>query len=438
MTNLSILEKLQHTNSNAEIWWDSSPLIFPAWQETQLYRAPDSETRRRWSEQLERFMVLDDPNRSLVRGVTTNPSLIAKSILGAPDIWGHRVRQLTRFQSDPDVEGLTWLIYLEAVRQAAKMMMPMWRLTEGRYGWVSGQLDPRDMFDIDRMMEQAMQIARLSPNLMVKVPGTRQGYEVIRRLTARGISTNNTLSYSVPQFVAGICAVKAGLAEAHRQGVDLSKWRCVVTYMIGRFGSQGDLLDEAEARGIALTHTELRWAEVAILKQIQKIISQQNAPIKMLLSSLEVDDPAAGATTLSMHLQETAGADIAYTCKPDFITHLMSRDGEIEHFDPHGIHHGVPDCVMRKLERLPYFCRALESDGMTPDDFSRYGPFVSTHAELNGWTRRLVDFTARHLQPVVEQAEASIPDVRTDYRVVGQLMANVAQRRVDAFRGQFP
>ncbi len=401
MSEASVLEKLQQASDRCEIWWDSSPASFPPWREAQLRKAPDAQVRRRWSAQLERFLVLDDPARSLVRGITTNPSLIAKSILEAPDLWARRVRDLTQLESDPSVEGICWLIYLEAVRQAAQTMLPMWRQTEGRYGWVSGQVDPRDMFDADRMMQQAVQLAALAPNLMVKVPGTREGYEVIQGLAAQGISVNNTLSYGVPQFVACIHAVEAGLSEAHRRGVDLGRWRGVITYMIGRFGSQGDLRDEAEARGLTLSQAETRWAEVAVLKRIQRIIGQRATPIKMLLSSLQVDNRAAGSETLSMHLEETAGADIVYTCKPDFVSELMCREQEVEQFDDTALQREVPAPVLRRLMQLPYFRRALEADGTPPEDFAKHGAFLTTYAEFNRSTRRLLDFTDRQLHAAV-------------------------------------
>ncbi len=401
MSEASVLEKLQQASDRCEIWWDSSPASFPPWREAQLRKAPDAQVRRRWSAQLERFLVLDDPARSLVRGITTNPSLIAKSILEAPDLWARRVRDLTQLESDPSVEGICWLIYLEAVRQAAQTMLPMWRQTEGRYGWVSGQVDPRDMFDADRMMQQAVQLAALAPNLMVKVPGTREGYEVIQALAAQGISVNNTLSYGVPQFVACIHAVEAGLSEAHRRGIDLGRWRGVITYMIGRFGSQGDLRDEAEARGLTLSQAETRWAEVAVLKRIQRIIGQRATPIKMLLSSLQVDNRAAGSETLSMHLEETAGADIVYTCKPDFVSELMCREQEVEQFDDTAPQREVPAPVLRRLMQLPYFRRALEADGTPPEDFAKHGAFLTTYAEFNRSTRRLLDFTDRQLHAAV-------------------------------------
>lgn len=414
MMKLSVLEKLQQTNADAEIWWDSSPLVFASWRDEQVRKAPDNEARDHWIAQLDRFLNPDDPSRSLVRGVTTNPSLIAKSIISSPELWGREVQNLARYQTGQGGQEMFWLVYLEAVRRAAEFMFPMWASTGGRYGWVSGQIDPRDMFDADRMMEQAMQIARLAPNLMVKVPGTRQGYEVIRRLAARGISVNNTCSYTVPQFVTCIRAVETGLDEARRQGIDLSRWRCVITHMIGRFGSQGDLIAQADVRDIALCQAEVRWAEIAILKRIHNILSGCTAPIKMLLSSLQMDDPTIGSATLSMHLQETAGANIIYTCKPEFIEKTMIRAEEVNQFDCHAIERSIPKAVMEKLERLPYFRQAFEPDGMLPENFGTHGAFLATQAEVNCWMRRLIDFTDCQMQVVSGRTRRSMLQVAAE------------------------
>jgi len=398
----SVLEKLQAANPTSEIWWDSSPLVFPAFEKQLIEAAPDAETRTRWSEQLGRFLNIAQPMASLVRGVTTNPSLMARSIIDAPEIWGPEVRAAHLRQARPNLDATYWIIYREALRRAAQVMLPLWSASEGRYGWVSGQLDPRCIFDSDAMLEQGLQLARIAPNLMVKVPGTRQGYETIRRLVSRGVSINNTFSYSVPQFSACIRAVEAGLVEARRQGADVTRWRAVITHMIGRFGSQGDLLEEAAARGLSLDPREVRLAEIAILKRIHRIIAATSPPVMMLLSSLETDGPETGA--LSMHLEETAGSQIAYTCKPSFIKELMQREGELGDLDPRAIDREIPAATLRKLERLPCFAKAYDPDGMPPEEFANYGAFIATYAEVARNARRLIDFVARQVPDVPSEA----------------------------------
>lgn len=302
---------------------------------------------------------------------------------------------MIRAHGTRDVNYLFWAIYQEAVQKAAEVMRKTWVETNGQYGWVSGQLDPRFMYDIDRMMEQALQLARLSPNIMVKVPGSRQGYEVIRRLTARGISINNTLSFTVPQFVACMNAVRTGKAQAQADGIDLSKSRSVITHMIGRFGTQGDLSEEAAARGITLTTSDVRWAEIAILKRAYRLMDNRDNSLKMLLSSLLVDANTSQGNVLSMHLEETAGGNVAYTCKPDFINAVMRRQSEFGSFDQAAIERDIPEDVLKRLLRLPYFRKSYEPGGIETEDFAKQPAFVSTFVEVNTWTRRMLDFVAR-------------------------------------------
>lgn len=399
-----VLHEFQSVSPSAEIWWDSSPLDFPRWRKNVLGTAPDEGTRHRWSRQLDLFLQPDSPGDSLVRGVTTNPSLVAQSVLASPKAWSGEIRDIIGSQRLPDVDSTFTLVYEEALRRAAARMLPMWEWSRGRYGWVSGQLDPRLVFNADLMFEQALRLARIAPNLMVKVPGSAAGYEVIRRLVGRGISVNNTLSYTVPQFLACVDAVESGLRHARRQGIATDRWRAVFTHMIGRFGANTDLRYEAAIRGLELTPAEIRWAEVAILKRIHRMVREHGHPVKPLVSSLEVDDPAMGTGTLSMHLEQSAGGAIAYTCKPQFLADVMRREADLPGFTSDAIDQEVPERVLERLMWLPSFHRAYDPHGMGVEEFAHYGAFVSTYTEVLGNTRKLLDFIAHQFQTLSASA----------------------------------
>ena len=411
--DLSVLEELQRTNAAAEIWWDSPPQDFPVWRHGVLERAPDAVTRERWAVQLQRFLVPDDPERSLVCGVTTNPSLIAKSILNSPQRWSREVRRQA-MQQEFHAEPVFRLLYRAVVAESAAVMMPMWQRSEGRYGWVSAQLDPRAMCDRQRMLDEALALTSLSPNIMAKVPGVPAGYEVIKELVARGISINNTLTCTVPQFLTCIRVVEEGLAVAQRVGIGADRWRAVITHMIGRYGSNGILLKEAATLGVELSPSDVRWAEVAILKEITQILGQGSHPVKMLVSSLEVDDPLSGAQ-LSMHLEQTAGADIVYTCKPDFVEATMRRERDLAAFAQDAIYRPVPADVLDRLNRLPYFRQAVEPGGMQPEQFTDHSVVTTTHSEMNRNVHQVIDFIQRTIDelPVRQhgtQGETSASD----------------------------
>ncbi len=136
---------------------------------------------------------------------------------------------------------------------------------------------------------------------MVKLPGSKEGYEVLEELTARGISTNNTTSFTVPQYMRCMAAVTAGLQRARAAGVDLSRWRSVITHMSARLGELSDWKTEAKARGIELTLPEIRDGEEAVLKRAYHWGKQNNHPSKMLQCSMRVEKDERTGKTVSRH-----------------------------------------------------------------------------------------------------------------------------------------
>jgi transaldolase len=276
--------------------------------------------------------------------------------------------------------------------------MPLWEKSKHKCGYLSGQVDPRDIYDVDRMFAQALELADLSPNVMVKCPGSREGYELIERLTARGIATNNTLSFTVPQFVACMEAVQHGLEQAKRGGVNMFRWRSVITHMSARYGTLGDLKAQAEARKIELTEADIRWAELAIFKRGYRILKEKGYPNKMLMCSMRISPPTSDGTVASWHIEKIAGSDVVYTCPPKYIGELFQMGDKIKPFDPQAIHEEPPKAVMDKLMRLPYFVMSYEPDGMTRKEFFKHGALVQTATEFSKATRAMVDFVAQQFQ----------------------------------------
>jgi transaldolase len=395
-----VLERLAQTNPEAEIWWDSSPLIFANWKQETLAKDPNPATSG-WAAQLTRFLDLEtvkSEGKMGFRGVTTNPPLSLQAIKLAPEMWAGRVKNLAQTMPGATVEQVYWALYLEVVREGAAMILSVYKASGGRYGLLSGQVDPRWVRDGARMLEQGLQIATMGENVMVKIPGSKEGYEVIEELTARGISTNNTTSFTVPQYLRCMAAVSAGLLRAKAAGVDLSRWRSVITHMSARLGELGDWKTEAAARGIPLALSEIRDGEEAVLKRAYHFGKQHHHPSKMLQCSMRVEKDDRTGRTVSRHLQDYGGSDMVFTCPPGFIAGLMPVADELETFDPHAIDRAPNAASLEKLMRLPSFRAAYEFDGMTPDQFAHYGAFKATETEFAAATRQTVDFVRRALE----------------------------------------
>lgn len=398
--SLHVLEKLAATNPDCEIWFDSSPLVYASWKKSVLALAP-VEKHQHWSDQLVRLFdraAVETTGEMGFRGVTTNPPLLLQAIQDDPDFWMGEIQRLASDNPKAGVEEIYWTIYLDVVRRGAAMIRPVWDKSLGRYGLVSGQVDPRYVADFDRMLEQGLSLAAVAPNVMVKIPGSKEGYDVIEELTARGIPTNNTTSFTVPQYVACMNAVSRGLERAKKASVDLSRWRSVITHMSARLGNIGDLKAQADSRGITFTPEEILLGELAVLKRAYRYGKETGHPSKMLQCSMRVSDSGQGGTASSWHIAKLAGGDFVYTCPPSYILQLMQAEDRLPDFDPHAIDEDASPELIEKLRRIPYFRQAYDFDGMEPLDFKNFAAFVATAAEFAGATRKTVDFVARAIE----------------------------------------
>ena len=396
MEEKNLLEKLVEVSPGMEIWWDSSPVIYDNWCRKMLDKAAP-ENREIIQGQFDRMYDENSPETQLFRGVTTNPPLSLQAIQDDPPYWEGVAKTIIAENPGIDTETLFWSLYRQVVKRGSDMYLPLFEKTGYKEGYLSGQTDPRSAFDKDAMMKQALDIAALNPNVMIKVPGTKEGYEVIEELTARGIATNNTLTFVLPQLVDCAESVKRGLETAKKNGVDLSKWRSVITHMESRYGDLGGLRDAAAEKGIELTEGEVRLAELAIFKKAYKYLEDNNLPSKMLSCSLRLG-PEVDGTQRIWHLEEKTGASVVVTCPPSFIDVVMNFEGEKDIvFEEDRIHAETPKDVLDKLMRIPYFERAYAVDGYTRDEYNTHPALQRTAEQFSKATEEMVAFAAKCL-----------------------------------------
>lgn len=394
---LHILEKLAQTNPDCELWWDSSPLVYADWCEKVLADAPTDKVDD-WRNQLERLFnahCAESDDEMVFRGVTTNPPLSLQAIQSDPVYWTTEIQGIILANPHDDIEDIYWKTYLETVRRGAEMMRPLYERSNGKYGFLSGQVDPRFVTDLDRMRADAADLMAIAPNVMVKVPGSKEGYQLIEELTAKGVSTNNTTSFTVSQYMACMDAVSRGLKTAKDNNVDLSKWRSVITHMSARLGSVGDLAWQAADRGVELTPEEITLGELAVMKRAYRHIQDTGHPSKMLMCSMRVKHDADTGESSSWHIQKLAGGDFVYTCPPSYIASLMQHEDQMNEFDAQAVNENISEESLNKLLTIPYFRQAYAFDGMKEEEFSQFGAFISTASDFAIATRKTIDFVAR-------------------------------------------
>ena len=126
MAEKHILEKLAEVNPNAEIWWDSSPLVYRNWAQGMVEKAPKGR-RKKWREELKRLFDPEDSGATFFRGVTTNPPLSFKAIKDNPQFWANFVKELIRTNPGKGVEEIFWLTYKDVVKKGAEFFFPFGR-----------------------------------------------------------------------------------------------------------------------------------------------------------------------------------------------------------------------------------------------------------------------------------------------------------------------
>jgi transaldolase len=391
MQERNLLEDLVAVSPGMEIWWDSSPVIFGNWCQKMLAKA-DAGDQGNLKRQFARMYDTADPMGQLFRGVTTNPPLSLAAIKDDPARWQKVAEGILKENDGLDTEGLFWLMYKEVVKQGSDMFLPLFEASGYKEGFLSGQVDPRSAFDADAMLKQALDIHTINPNVMIKVPGTAEGYGIIEELTSRGIATNNTLTFVLPQLMDCAKSVKRGLEKAKANGVDLSKWRSVITHMEARYGDLGGLREAGAEKGIEITEGDVRLAELAIFKKAYRLVKEGGYQSKMLSCSLRLGPTVDGKQRI-WHLEEKAGADIVVTCPPSLIDECINfPNPEDIKFQEGRIGVDPPKEVMDKLMRIPYFERAYAEDGYTRDEYNTHPALVKTAEAFSKATNEMVAF----------------------------------------------
>jgi transaldolase len=391
MKERNLLEDLVAVSPGMEIWWDSSPVIFGNWCKKMLVKAAPGD-QDNLKAQFKRMYDTDAPMGQLFRGVTTNPPLSLAAFKDDPARWEKVAQGVLKDNPGLDTESLFWLLYKEVVRQGSDMFLPLFEASGYKEGFLSGQVDPRSAFDGEAMLKQALEIHAVNPNVMVKVPGTAEGYPLIEELTSRGIATNNTLTFVLSQLLDCAKSVMRGLEKAKANGVDLSKWRSVITHMEARYGDLGGLREFGAEKGIELSEGDVRLAELAIFKKAYRTVKERGYQSKMLSCSLRLGPTIDGKQQI-WHLEEKAGASIVVTCPPSLIDEVINfpHPDDIV-FQENRIDVDPPKEVMDKLLRIPYFERAYDEDGYTREEYNTHPALVKTHAAFSKATNEMVAF----------------------------------------------
>jgi transaldolase/glucose-6-phosphate isomerase len=199
-----------------------------------------------------------------VRGVTSNPAIFEKAIVGSSDYDQELQDMVAEGKSEDEIyEALA----LDDIARAADLMKPVYAQTNGADGYVSMEVNPALAHDTQGTVAEARRLFGIlgRPNVMIKVPATPAGIPAIETLIGEGININVTLIFSLAQYQAVAEAYIAGLETLIASGGDLSQVSSVASFFVSRVDTAVDRaleeIGEAELQGkIAIANAKVAYA----------------------------------------------------------------------------------------------------------------------------------------------------------------------------------
>ena len=183
-------------------------------------------------------------------GVTSNPTIFEKAVSGSTD-YDEAMVQLVRAKKKP--AEMLWELMVEDIQAAADTFRPVYDKTKGKDGFVSIEVSPTVANNTRSTIAWAEDLRDRCrrPNVMVKIPATKEGLPAIRDQISKGHNINVTLIFSVDRYAEVVDAYISGLETLKDRGGDLSKVASVASFFVSRVDTKIDKMLAAKINAIA-------------------------------------------------------------------------------------------------------------------------------------------------------------------------------------------
>src|SRR5689334_20770447 len=204
-----------------------------------------------WLDFIERTMLRNGDLERRIRddaltGMTSNPTIFEKA-LAEGTAYDDQIRTAS---GDFTAMELFEVIATTDVRDACDIFRPVYDREKGTDGFVSIEVSPAMAHDLLGTVSEGTRLWSTvnRPNVMIKVPGTLEGADATRRLTANGINVNITLLFSLEAYKRVIEAYIAGLEERVAAGKDIRNIASVASFFVSRVDTEVDKRLDALAK----------------------------------------------------------------------------------------------------------------------------------------------------------------------------------------------
>jgi transaldolase len=234
-------------------------------------------------------------NELSVTGLTSNPTIFDHAIKNS-SAYDAAIRK--KVKEGKSGEELFFELALEDLTRAADLFRPIWDRTRGVDGWVSLEVSPLLAHDTPSTLAAAKTLhARAGrPNLLIKIPGTKEGLPAIEEAIFAGIPINVTLLFSAAQYLAAADAFMRGIERRVAAGLQ-PEIESVASVFISRWDAAVKDRVPAALRnqlGIAIAkRTYKAYRALLGSPRWQRVFNAGARPQRLLWASTGTKDPAA-------------------------------------------------------------------------------------------------------------------------------------------------
>lgn len=303
-------------------------------------------------------------------GATTNPVIVLNVLKKELSQWEPKIKEIIKNKPFATEDEIAWDVIKLLGSKASLELLPKYKETNGKQGRISFQTNAKYYRNKDLLIQHAIELANTVENSQIKAPASKAGIEAFEEMTYLGISINATVSFSVAQAIAVAEAVERGLKRRKNEGLPIDHMNPVCTIMAGRVD---DFLKKYCKNNNILVEPEiLEWAGVAVVKNAYKIYIERNYNTKLLVAAYR--NP--------YHWNQFIGGKIILTIPYEWQLKYNDSNYEINST----IDLPVCETTLNKLTQIDEFNKAFLPNGLNPEDFEHFGPFVDTMNQfLNGY-----------------------------------------------------
>jgi transaldolase len=171
-------------------------------------------------------------------GMTSNPTIFEKALAEGTAYDD----QLKAIQQGATAMELFEAVETSDVRDACDLFKSVYESSGAADGYVSIEVSPGAANDANATIAEAERLWATvdRPNVMIKVPGTREGAVAVRTLTAAGINVNITLLFAIEAHRRVIEAYLAGLEDRRSAGKPIDRVASVASFFVSRVDTEID------------------------------------------------------------------------------------------------------------------------------------------------------------------------------------------------------